>query len=62
MQLRDGATLNDDEVRQYCRGKIAHYKIPRYVQFVSEYPMTVTGKAQKFIMRDAMVEELGLKS
>ena len=60
VQLRDGATLNDDEVRQYCRGKIAHYKIPRYVQFVSEYPMTVTGKIQKFKLREDAIEELGL--
>tara|TARA_B100000676_G_scaffold309521_1_gene373295 strand:- start:3284 stop:4933 length:1650 start_codon:yes stop_codon:yes gene_type:complete len=60
VQLRDGATLNDDEVRQYCRGKIAYYKIPRYVQFVSEYPMTVTGKIQKFKLREDAIEELGL--
>ena len=58
--LREGASLTADELREYCRGKIAHYKVPRYVLFVDEFPMTVTGKVQKFKMRDAAVEELGL--
>jgi len=56
-----GEKLNEDEVKAFCQGQIAHYKIPRYVRFKSELPMTVTGKPQKFIMRDAMVEELGLE-
>jgi fatty-acyl-CoA synthase len=55
-----GEQLNEDEVKAFCQGQIAHYKIPRYVRFRTELPMTVTGKPQKFIMRDAMVEELGL--
>jgi fatty-acyl-CoA synthase len=58
--LRPGAELTEDEVREFCRGKIARYKIPRYVKFVSEFPMTVTGKVQKFKMREAAIEELGL--
>jgi fatty-acyl-CoA synthase len=58
--LREGASLTEDELREYCDGKIAHYKVPRYVDFVGEFPMTVTGKVQKFKMRDAAVEELGL--
>jgi fatty-acyl-CoA synthase len=58
--LRSGATLSEDEVREYCRGKIAHFKIPRYVKFVDGYPMTVTGKIQKFKLREAAIEELGL--
>ena len=58
--LREGASLTEDELRDYCSGKIAHYKVPRYVTFVDEFPMTVTGKVQKFKMRDAAVEELGL--
>jgi fatty-acyl-CoA synthase len=58
--LRDGASLTDDELREYCADKIAHYKVPKYVLFVDEFPMTVTGKIQKFRMRDAAVEELGL--
>ncbi|MCH8826174.1 MAG: AMP-binding protein, partial [Chloroflexi bacterium] len=59
--LRQGESATDEEIRDFCRGKIAHYKIPRYVKFVSEFPMTVTGKIQKFRMRDAAVEELGLR-
>jgi fatty-acyl-CoA synthase len=58
--LREGAQLTEDELREYCAGKIAHYKVPKYVTFVGEFPMTVTGKVQKYKMRDAAVEELGL--
>ena len=50
----------EDEISAFCEGQIAHYKIPRYVRFSDELPMTVTGKPQKFLMREAMVEELGL--
>jgi fatty-acyl-CoA synthase len=57
---RPGTTLTDDAVREFCRGQIAHYKIPRYVKFVDSFPMTVTGKVQKFKMREAAIEELGL--
>jgi fatty-acyl-CoA synthase len=60
IRLRSGATLTEEDVREYCRGRLAHYKVPRYVRFVSEYPMTVTGKIQKFKIRDAAVAELGL--
>jgi fatty-acyl-CoA synthase len=60
VRLRSGATLTEEDVRDYCRGRLAHYKVPRYVRFVSEYPMTVTGKIQKFKIRDAAVTELGL--
>jgi len=60
IRLRPGATLAEEAVRDYCRGRLAHYKVPRYVRFVSEYPMTVTGKIQKFKIRDAAVAELGL--
>jgi fatty-acyl-CoA synthase len=60
VRLRAGAALSEDEVREYCRGRLAHYKVPRYVTFVTEYPMTVTGKIQKFKIRDAAVAELGL--
>ncbi|MEM1199442.1 MAG: AMP-binding protein [Pseudomonadota bacterium] len=58
--LSDGQEAGEEEIRAFCKGQIAHYKIPRYVRFVSEYPMTVTGKVQKFIMREQMVEELRL--
>ncbi|HWK67389.1 MAG TPA: AMP-binding protein [Rhizobiaceae bacterium] len=55
-----GQTVTEEEMRDYCRDQIAHYKVPRYFRFKAELPMTVTGKPQKFIMRDAMVEELDL--
>ena len=58
--LKAGQQATEEEVRDFCRGQIAHYKIPRYVRFVAELPMTVTGKPQKFVMREAMVRELGL--
>ncbi len=57
---RGGAELDREAVAEYCRGRIAHYKIPRYVQCVSEFPMTVTGKVQKFKLREQAIEELGL--
>ena len=56
--LQPGAAETEDSIREFCRGQIAHYKIPRYVRFVDELPMTVTGKPQKFVMRDKMVEML----
>jgi fatty-acyl-CoA synthase len=58
--IREGEMLTEDEVKQFCRGNIAHQKIPRYVRFVPVFPTTVTGKAQKFIMRDTMIKELNL--
>ncbi len=57
---RPGASLTEDEIKQFCKGQIAHYKIPRYVKFVDSFPMTVTGKVQKFKMREVATEELGL--
>ena len=59
--LKEGQTATEDEIRDFCRDNISHFKIPRYVKFVSEFPMAVTGKAQKFRMRDMAVEELGLQ-
>ncbi|HEY5598193.1 MAG TPA: AMP-binding protein [Kiloniellales bacterium] len=58
--LKPGQDASEDEIREFCRDQIAHYKIPRYVRFVAELPMTVTGKPQKFKMREAMMAELGL--
>jgi fatty-acyl-CoA synthase len=60
IKVREGETLSEEEVRAFAEGQIAHPKIPRYIQFVSEFPMTVTGKVQKFIMRQAVEEQLGL--
>ena len=58
IQLRDGASATEEEIRTYCKGQITHYKIPRYVRFVDEYPMTVTGKIRKIEMSAMMAEEL----
>ncbi len=60
IRKREGASLNENEVVAFCRASIAHYKVPRYVRFVESFPMTVTGKAQKFLMRRAMTQELSL--
>ena len=60
IKLAEGEAATEDEIREFCRGQIAHHKIPRYVKFVDGFPMTVTGKVQKFQMRAAMIEELGL--
>jgi len=59
IQVKDGEQLSKDNIREFCDGQIAHYKIPHYVRFVDEFPMTVTGKIQKFVMRDQMLEEIG---
>ena len=59
--LKPDARATDEEIREYCRGKIAHYKVPRYVKFVAEFPMTVTGKVQKYKMREVSTSELGLE-
>ena len=56
--LRPGRALEDEAVRDFCRGRIAHYKIPRYVRLVTKMPLTATGKPQKFRMRERMIEEL----
>jgi fatty-acyl-CoA synthase len=60
VKLRKGERADEEEILAFCRGQIAHYKIPRYIRFVDEFPMTVTGKIQKFLIRTKMIEELGL--
>ena len=62
VMLKPGESADAEEIREFCRGKIAHYKIPRYVKVTTEFPMTVTGKIQKFRMREMAVEELGLQA
>lgn len=62
IRLRDGHELSAEEIRAFCTGQIAHQKIPRYIEFVQEFPMTVTGKMQKFIMRQEAEERLGLRA
>ena len=58
--LRERADATDDEIRDFCRERVAHFKVPRYVKFVDEFPLTVTGKVQKFRMREIAIQELGL--
>ena len=60
VRLRAGETADEEDVRAFCKGQIAHYKVPRYIRFVESFPMTITGKIQKFVMREQMVKELGL--
>ncbi len=62
IRVRGGAELTAEDIRAYCTGKIAHYKIPRYVRLTTEFPMTVTGKIQKYKMRETSVSELGLQA
>ena len=61
VSLKDGAILTEEEVKAFCKDKIAHYKVPRYIRFSEDFPMTVTGKVQKFKMREISIKELGLK-
>jgi fatty-acyl-CoA synthase len=62
IKLKGGQTATPEEIREFCKGQIAHYKIPRYIEFVPEFPMTITGKIQKFVMREQTIEKLGLKA
>lgn len=62
VMLKSDGGASPEEIRDFCRGKIAHYKVPRYVKIAHEFPMTVTGKIQKFRMREMAVEELGLQA
>ncbi len=60
--LKEGETATVDEIRDFCRGKIAHFKIPRYVKFADDFPMSVSGKIQKYKMREVSIAELGLEN
>ena len=62
IKLHEGKTATPEEIREFCKGEIAHYKIPRYIEFVPEFPMTITGKIQKFVMREETIKKLGLKA
>ena len=61
IQLKEDAEATSEEVIEFCKGQITHYKIPRHIDFVAEYPMTITGKFQKFKMRDIKQKELATK-
>ncbi len=58
IQVEDGESMTEDDVKSFCKGQITHFKIPKHIRFVDEYPMTVTGKIQKFKMSELMAEEL----
>ena len=60
VQKRDGSDLSEADLVEFCKGTIAHFKVPKYVRFTDEFPMTVTGKIQKFKLRDQAIVELGL--
>jgi fatty-acyl-CoA synthase len=60
IQVREGATLTQEDVAEFCRGRIAHYKVPRYVHLTDAFPMTITGKVQKYLMREEAIQLLGL--
>lgn len=61
VQLREGVTLTEDDIKEFCRGQIAHFKVPHYVVFTDDFPMTVTGKVQKYQMRESTIRQLGLE-
>jgi len=58
IRLKNGSSVTQEDIREFCKGQISHFKIPRYVRFVEEFPMTVTGKVRKVEMRAMMAEEL----
>ncbi|MCX6697268.1 MAG: AMP-binding protein, partial [Methanoregula sp.] len=61
VKVKNGQQLTDADVKEFCKGRIAHYKIPRYIMFVSDFPMSVSGKIQKYKMREKSIEALGLQ-
>jgi len=61
VRLKPGQTASEAEIREFCRGKIAHFKVPQFVRFVDEFPLTVTGKIQKFRIREIEIQERGLE-
>jgi len=61
ISVKPGAELSEEAVKEFCRGQIAHFKVPRYIRFGEDFPMTVTGKVQKFKMREISIRELGLE-
>jgi fatty-acyl-CoA synthase len=62
IKLREGQAATEQEIRQYCRRSLAHFKVPRYIKFVDTFPMTVTGKIQKYKIREQAIKEMGLET
>ena len=61
IKLKEGESADEDDIRAFCQDKLAHFKVPRYIRFVDAFPQTVTGKIQKFKIREMMIDELGLE-
>ena len=61
LKLKAGQSAVESEIQNYCRANISHYKVPRYVKFVTEYPLTASGKVKKFELREQLIQELGLE-
>jgi fatty-acyl-CoA synthase len=61
IKLKEGESATEDELREFCKGRIAHFKVPRYIVILDEFPMTVTGKIQKFKLREMAVEMFDLQ-
>ena len=61
ISLKSNTEVNEADIKAFCKGKIAHYKVPRYIKFTDDFPMTVTGKIQKYKMREVSIAELGLE-
>ena len=61
ISLKEGKDISEEDIKEYCKGKVAHYKVPRYIRFGNDFPMTVTGKVQKYKMREISIKELGLE-
>jgi fatty-acyl-CoA synthase len=62
VKIKAGQTLTEEEVKNFCKGKIAHFKIPRYVMFVNDFPINISGKIQKYLMREESIKKLGLEA
>jgi fatty-acyl-CoA synthase len=61
VKMKNGEKIAESDIKEFCKGKIAHYKIPKYIRFVDEFPMTISGKIQKYKMREVSTKELGLE-
>ena len=61
VSLKEEGSLSEEKIKEFCKSRIAHFKVPRYIRFSDEFPMTVTGKVQKYKMREISIKELGLK-
>ena len=61
IRLKPGESATESDIREFCQGRIAHFKIPQFVRFVNEFPMTVSGKVQKFVIRALEIRERGLE-